>query len=216
MTMIETQPARETRGHDGDSGLSAQMLALLMRAGPADVASPAASAGQTVAGDMTVGRMTVGRVCEAEAGGAWRVAASSGGTVLARAAVSCLVKPQPDDLVQLYQTPAGCWVLAILERRGDASAVALDFGGSSVRLLARNVYVQALDQLSLEGARLESRANVVTQAAAERHAHVSGTDATHAGNAFVHAERHLGVHAGSAVVTAQALLKMDAGQIHMG
>ncbi|WP_407655537.1 DUF3540 domain-containing protein [Burkholderia alba] len=200
MTMVETQPVRETRVHD-DDGLPEPMRALFRRAGPPD-----ASAGE----------MTVGRVRDAAQDGAWRVAAASGDAVLARVAVSCLVKPQPDDLVQLYRTPAGCWVLAILERGGDLSDVALDFGAAGVLLQARDVRVQARDQLSLEAARLESRADVVTQAAAERHARVSGTDATHAGNTFVHTERHLGMHAGSAVVTAQALLKIDAGQIHMG
>ncbi|TCW77481.1 type VI secretion protein [Burkholderia sp. SRS-46] len=199
MTIPQSPDVSETRARD--SGLQEPMPTLLKR--------------QVAAGP--VGYVTIGRVGETALDGAWWVATEPGGEPrLARTAVSCLVKPQPDDLVQLYLAAGGCWVLAILERRGDAASVALDFGKASVLLQAHDVRVQAHDRLDLEAAHIASRAEVVTQAAAERHAHVSGTDAMHAGNTFIHTERHLGVHAQSAVVTADALLKMDAGQIHMG
>ncbi|WP_264299678.1 DUF3540 domain-containing protein [Burkholderia sp. Z1] len=176
---------------------------------------PAPLKRQVAAG--SVGYVTIGRVREAALDRAWWVVTEPGGAPrLARAAISCVIKPQPDDLVQLYQAAGGCWVLAILERRGDAASVALDFGAASVSLHARDVHVQARDRLDLEAAHLASRAEVVTLAAAERQAHVSGTDATHAGSTLVHTERHMGLHAQSAAVTAEALLKMDAGQIHMG
>ncbi|WP_126284132.1 DUF3540 domain-containing protein [Burkholderia stagnalis] len=203
MAIFETRPARKTRVENSDDDLSESMRALLQRAA-VSAAEPSM-------------RMTVGRVCAAAVDGAWRIAVEpDGAMLLARVAVSCVVQPQPDDLVQLYQAAGGCWVLAILERRGDAASVALDFGAASVSLHAHHVRVQARDRLDLEAAHLASRAEVVTQAASERQAHVSGTDATHAGNTFVHIERHMGLHAQSAVVTAEALLKMDAGQIHMG
>ncbi len=199
MTIFQSPDANETRTRD--SGLQEPIPTLLKR--------------QIAAGP--VGNMTIGRVSESALDGAWWIATEPGGAArLARTAVSCLVQPQPDDLVQLFQAAGECWVLAILERRGDTASVALDFGTARVLLKAHDVRVQAHDRLDLEAAHLASRADVVTQAAAERHAHVSGTDATHAGNTFIHTERHLGVHAQSAVVTADALLKMDAGQIHMG
>ncbi|WP_437341072.1 DUF3540 domain-containing protein [Burkholderia lata] len=199
MTILQSPDVSEARARD--SGLQDPVPTSLKRpvaAGP-------------------VGYMTIGRVSEPALDGTWWVTTEPGGAPrLARTAVSCLVKPQPDDLVQLYLSTGDCWVLSILERRGDAASVALDFGKASVLLQARDVRVQAHDRLDLEAAHIASRAEVVTQAAAERHAHVSGTDAMHAGNTFIHTERHLSVHAQSAIVTADALLKMDAGQIHMG
>jgi Protein of unknown function (DUF3540) len=195
--------ARGQQVDPSDGEMPEPMRALLKRAAAPFSPGPA-------------GRVSVGRVTGEETDGRWRIDVEPGGVLLARQAVSCVVRPQPDDLVQLYQAADGCWVLAILERRGDAADVVLDFGAAEVLLQAQDVRVQARDRLGLEAAQLSSRAEVITEAAAERHAHVSGTDATHAGNTFVHTEGHLGMHAQSAVMTAKALLKMDAGQIHVG
>ncbi|KWO84582.1 hypothetical protein WM31_22940 [Burkholderia ubonensis] len=201
MTMTILQPADACEARIRDNGLREPMPAPLKR--------------QVATG--SVGYLTIGRVSESALDGVWWVATEPGGEMrLARTAVSCLVAPQPDDLVQLYQAAGDCWVLAVLERRGDAASVTIDFGTASVLLQAHDVRLQAHDRLDLEANHFVSRAEVVMQAAAERHAHVSGTDATHAGNTFMHTERHLGVHAQTTVVTAEALLKMDAGQIHMG
>ncbi|AOJ83237.1 MULTISPECIES: DUF3540 domain-containing protein [Burkholderia] len=158
------------------------------------------------------------------AAGEWPVAVQPGVVLRARKAVSCVVAPEPGDLVQICREGEHCWVLAVLERgaaggekRGEKNReVLLDFGDAHVALRARDVRVEARDRLSLEAAQLASRAQVVTQAAAERQTHVSGTDATHAGSTVVHTERHMAMHAKSAVVTAASLLKIDAGQIHMG
>ncbi|WDD90516.1 DUF3540 domain-containing protein (plasmid) [Burkholderia sp. FERM BP-3421] len=201
--MIETRMVRERQVESSEDEMPEPMRTLLKRS--AAPFSPGAA-----------GRMSIGRVTGAESDGLWRIVVEPGCALYARAAVSCIVRPQADDLVQLYQAADGCWVLAILERRGDAADVVLDFGAAEVLLQAQDVRVQARDRLGLEAAQLSSRAEVITEAAAERHAHVSGTDATHAGNTFVHTEGHLGMHAQSAVVTAEALLKMDAGQIHVG
>lgn len=161
---------------------------------------------------------------ERTAAGEWRVALRPDVVLRAKKAVSCVVAPQAGDLVQICREGERCWVLAVLERdaAGDETndkttdEVTLDFGDAHVALRARDVRVEARDRLSLEAAQLASRAQVVTQAAAERQTHVSGTDATHAGSTLVHTERHLAMHAKSAVVTAASLLKIDAGQIHMG
>jgi len=110
----EMQPGRETKVNERDKEISAPLLALFTR----------------------TDHLTIGRVCGSEDHGVWRISALPGDTVLARVAVSCLVKPQLDDLVQLYQTARGCWVLAILERSGDAEAVVLDFGAASLRIQA--------------------------------------------------------------------------------
>lgn len=197
MTVLRSVPVSKTSVCDSE--MSEMMTTLLRHQGSTD----------------PVGRMTVGHVIDF-ADDAWWVVVESGERVRATVAVSCLVKPKPDDLVHLYRMPGRCWVLAILERHGESRDVALDFGSASVRLHAQDVEVHARDRVHIEAAHLESRASVVTQTAKERHAHVSGTDATHAGNAFVHAERHMSLHAKSAVVKSESLLKMDAGQIHMG
>ncbi|KVS54937.1 type VI secretion protein [Burkholderia cepacia] len=146
----------------------------------------------------------------------WLVTIDAGLQLCARAAVSCIVLPEPGDLVQICVDGERCWVLAVLERREAGNGLALDFGDAHVTLRARDMRVEVRDELSLEAARFASRAQVVTQAAAERQTQVSGTDATHAGSTIVHTERHLAMHAKSAFVTASALMKIDAGQIHMG
>lgn len=198
MTILPLRPVRERPVHDGAAPHGITV--------PFERPEPVAAVGFT----------TVGRVSSMAPDGACWVDAEPGDVLLTRVAVSCIVKPQTGDLVQLYRTSNGCWVLAILERRDDGKDVELDFGASSVLLQAHDVRLEARDRLTLEAAHLASRAAVVTQAAAERQTHVSGTDSTHAGNAFVHAERHLGLHAKSAIVKSESLLKIDAGQIHMG
>ncbi len=203
MSLIETRVVRERPVESSEDEIPEPMRTLLKQSAGSFSTSAA-------------GRMSVGRVTGTESDGLWRIVVEPGCALYARAALSCVVRPQPDDLVQLYQAAGGCWVLAVLERGGDTADVVLDFGAADVLLQGENVRVQAHDRLALEAAQLSSRAEVITEAAAERHAHVSGTDATHAGNTFVHTEHHLGMHAQSAVVTAEALLKMDAGQIHMG
>ncbi|APA88728.1 DUF3540 domain-containing protein [Paraburkholderia sprentiae WSM5005] len=148
--------------------------------------------------------------------GTWLVTIRPGMQLCAKPAVSCIVVPQPGDLVQICVDGERCWVLAVLERRDAGSELALDFGDAPVTLRAREMRVEVSDGLSFEAARLTSRAQLVTQAAAERQTRVSGTDTTHAGSTIVHNERHLAMHAKSAFVTASALMKIDAGQIHMG
>jgi len=204
MTAFQITNAGETRIKKNGKELSEPMATMLRRSG--------------AVGSM--GNFTIGHIGMVAADGAWWVATDSGGHVSARVAISCIVKPQLGDLVQMYRTALGSWILAILERRNEGSDVGseivLDFGMAGVQLQARDVRVQAHEQLTLEAARFASRAEVVTQTASERHVRVSGTDATYAGNTFIHTERHLGLHATSAVLKAEALLKMDAGQIHMG
>jgi len=150
----EMQPGRETKVNERDKEISAPLLALFTR----------------------TDHLTIGRVCGSEDHGVWRISALPGDTVLARVAVSCLVKPQLDDLVQLYQTARGCWVLAILERSGDAEAVVLDFGAASLRIQAHGMLLQASDRLDFEAVQIASRADVVTEVAAERYTHVRGTE----------------------------------------
>ncbi|UEP23065.1 DUF3540 domain-containing protein [Burkholderia ambifaria] len=201
---------------DADTDASRAALAEIMRgarSGSAD-ASPAPCAATLLA--RIEGEHT--------AAGEWRVALHPDVVLCAKKAVSCVVAPQAGDLVQICREGERCWVLAVLERdaAGDEAngrttdEVTLDFGGAHVALRARDVRIEARDRLTLEAAQLASRAQVVTQAAAERQTHVRGTDATHAGSTLVHIEGHLAMHAKSAVVTAASLMKFDAGQIHMG
>ncbi|KVQ20004.1 DUF3540 domain-containing protein [Burkholderia ubonensis] len=200
MTVLQSNRTSATSTYGGDDGSSAPMAKLLKRPDAA----------------MSDGRMTMGRIGAAATDGAWWVVMETNDPVLAHVAVSCVVKPRCGDLVQLYRAPVGCWVMAILERSDETSGVVLDFGQDSVRLQARDIHVQASDRLNLDAVIFESRANVITQAAKERHAHVGGTDVTHAGNTFIHTERHIGLNAKSAALKSESLLKIDAGQIHMG
>ncbi|WGS47485.1 DUF3540 domain-containing protein (plasmid) [Burkholderia sp. JSH-S8] len=200
MTVLQSNRASGTSIYGNDAGSPEPVAVLLKRPDTA----------------LSDGRMTIGRISAAATDGAWWVVVDSNNPVLTRVAVSCVIKPQRDDLVQLYWTPVGCWVMAILERSDETSDVVIDFGKDSVRLNAHDIHVQVSDRLNLEAVNLESRANVITQAAAERHAHVSGTDVTHARNTFIHTEMHMGLNAKSAALKSESLLKIDAGQIHMG
>ncbi|NOK50272.1 DUF3540 domain-containing protein [Burkholderia thailandensis] len=203
------------RGSDAEAGAHALPADMSARGWVREPALPANAAAATLLARIEG---------ERTAAGEWRVALRPDVVLRAKKAVSCVVAPQAGDLVQICREGERCWVLAVLERdaAGDETndkttdEVTLDFGDAHVALRARDVRVEARDRLSLEAAQLASRAQVVTQAAAERQTHVSGTDATHAGSTLVHTERHLAMHAKSAVVTAASLLKIDAGQIHMG
>ncbi|AGK49990.1 hypothetical protein BTI_5356 [Burkholderia thailandensis MSMB121] len=232
MSMQEMAVAHDALAYEGDDdSASRRALTRIMKGGgrdadasaraasadvPARESAPPANAAATTALARIDGERT--------AADEWRVALRPGVVLRAKKAVSCVVAPRAGDLVQICREGERCWVLAVLERGGASDEandrtndeVTLDFGDAHVALRARDVRVEARDRLSLEAAQLASRAQVVTQAAAERQTHVSGTDATHAGSTVVHTERHMAMHAKSAAVTAASLLKIDAGQIHMG
>ena len=63
---------------------------------------------------------------------------------------------------------------------------------------------------------VSSRAQRITHAAVDRQSKISGTDTTDAGNSLLYTEKHLTIHAKSTSITSSTLLKLDAGQIHMG
>ena len=133
-----------------------------------------------------------------------------------KAALSCLIQPQAGDLVQVLQTQAQCWVLAVLERDTPQQALQLDFGTQAVSINAQQVSFNVAEQLQFKAEEIRAEANVLIQAAADRQSHISGTDTTYAGSVALKAERHLGIHAGMANLKAKSLLKIDAAQIHMG
>ncbi|SMG61227.1 DUF3540 domain-containing protein [Paraburkholderia susongensis] len=163
------------------------------------------------------GQMPTGRVSGAEmANGQWPVAINAEGIYPASVAFSCVVQPQRGDLVKLCFDDRRCWILAILERSDALEALTLDFGARRVVLRAHDVRMEARNEVALDAAHIASRAEVITQVATERLTHVSGTDATHTGCMLSYAERHMGLHAKSATLTSSSLLKIDAGQIHMG
>ncbi|AOJ07428.1 DUF3540 domain-containing protein [Burkholderia mayonis] len=226
MSMREMSAVQDTLAYEcDDDAASRHALTRIMKggarvcdAGPGahDVRAQAPSREPASSAPAAATTM-LARVGEARtAAGEWLVTVRPGVVLRAKKAVSCVVAPHLGDLVQICRDGERCWVLAVLERDEASDEVTLDFGDAHVALRARDVRVEARDRLSLEAAQLASRAQVITQAAAERQTHVSGTDATHAGSTVVHTERHMAMHAKSAVVTAQSLLKIDAGQIHMG
>lgn len=156
------------------------------------------------------------RVCaQGEGDGEWLVRLPTGALRQARAAFSCLVRPQRGDLVQLAASEEGCWVLAVLERPQPGGVCRLELGAASVQLHAAELHLCADGELSLNGQQLNSRAQAIATAAQERQTHIGGTDAAHCGSLLLHADRHMGLHAKSTALSSASLLKLDAGQIHV-
>ncbi|WP_082151181.1 DUF3540 domain-containing protein [Chromobacterium sp. LK1] len=156
-----------------------------------------------------------GRVDAAESS-ACRVRLVSGAALDARVAFGCQPRPQRGDLVQLALSDEACWVLAILERDDAMAHCVLDFGVASVQVQAGELRLHADGELSLHGRQLNSRAEQIGTRAQERQTHIGGSDLTQCGSQLLHVERHLGLHAASATLTSSSLLKLDAGQIHLG
>lgn len=207
-TSCEARPADA-----GETEASRAALTRIMQAAGTSVPMPPSPSPSP----LPSGTLTAARIAGAgPAAGDWRIAVPGGAMLNARTALSCIVQPQPGDLVQLYVDHDRSWVLAILERDAGAPSLTLDFGAADVLLQAQGLRLHARDRMTLEAAHLASRAGVITEAAAERQAHIGGTDATHAGNTLVHTERHMGLHATSTTITSASLLKIDGGQIHMG
>ncbi|WP_019103638.1 DUF3540 domain-containing protein [Chromobacterium haemolyticum] len=148
--------------------------------------------------------------------GECRVLLASGAALDARIAFSCQPRPQRGDLVQLAASDEGCWVLAILERGEPMTYCVLDFGAASVQVHAGELHLLAEGELSLQGRQLNSQAEQIGTRAQERQTHISGSDLAQCGSRLLQVERHLGLHAASTALSSASLLKLDAGQIHLG
>lgn len=183
-------------------------LQRLMQQGPQAAAQQhAARAAQVWVAILSHDRSSQGLIQVQDLAGLWRPV---------HRAHSCLVPPQPGDLVQLVQTETHCWVVAVLLSAHPEQGLVVDAKGQTLTLQAQNLHLRAADTLQQEADTSTSSARLCTQTSEERQTRVHGTDSTRACNILTHVQRHHSVHAGSATLTASSLLKVDAAQIHMG
>lgn len=193
-----------------NSGLSEAQLDLqrLMQQAPPAVAAPSvARPAQVWVGSLHHERSPQGLLQIQDLAGLWRPV---------QRAHSCLVPPQPGDLVQLVQTDNHCWAVAVLLSADPEQGLVVDAQGQTLTLQAQNLHLRADDTLQQEADTHTSRSRLCTHTSQERQTRVHGTDSTRASNLLTHVQRHHSVHAGSATLTASSLLKVDAAQIHMG
>ena len=165
-----------------------------------------------------------------------------GERVTACRAVSCLVEPEPGDLVLLGGAASRLYVLAVLERAGGAPvclAVAGDMeiaAGGRLALRSEALDVAAttgavtVGALSLAGGKVSVRFGAMTLVAdaieslvtrlmtrAKRsYRFVEESEQLRAADIDYRAEGHLHLRGETSTVQARVLVKMDANQIHMG
>lgn len=171
------------------------------------------------------------------------IVSRAGAPVAARRAVSCLVQPEPGDLVLLGGPEASLYVLAILERRGDRPlrlAVAGDMEiaaeGGRLTLGAETLVVNAekgqvaVRDLALSGGKvaarfgrialiadaIESLATRLLTRARRSYRFVEETEQLRAGDIDHRAGGHLHLRGETAALHAGLLVKVNASQIHMG
>lgn len=165
-----------------------------------------------------------------------------GERVTACRAVSCLVEPEPGDLVLFGGAASRLYVLAVLERAGGAPvclAVAGDMeiaAGGRLALRSESLDVAAttgavtVGALSLAGGKVSARFGAMTLVAdaieslvtrlmtrAKRsYRFVEESEQLRAADIDYRAEGHLHLRGETSTVQARVLVKMDANQIHMG
>lgn len=139
---------------------------------------------------------------------------SEGRHVNASVATSCIIRPIPGDLVSAVLAGDKAWVTSILER-DPVRAVELDLGRSALSIRAREISLEAGSELKLAAHKMSSESRVSIARCGDRFAHVDGTDSTQSRCTLLKATGHLGLHAGDARISAEALIKVDAGQVHM-
>ncbi|MBR0654356.1 DUF3540 domain-containing protein [Plastoroseomonas arctica] len=160
-----------------------------------------------------------------------------------RRALSCLVQPEPGDLVLLGGPATRPFVLAVLDRSGAAPLriavegnieIAADGGrltltGDAMVMAARTGHV-LVDDLALTGEKVTSRfgrISVVAEAieslvtrlltrAKRSYRFVEETEQLRAQNIDQRASGHLHLRGQTAVLHAGVVVKLDAAQIHMG
>jgi hypothetical protein len=175
--------------------------------------------------------------------GTMLVVLRDGARVTARRAASCLVQPEPGDLVLLGGSAARGYVLAVLERPGDRPlrlAVAGDMEiaaeGGRLTLGAETLVVEAetgqvaVRDLALSGGKVAARFRRITLVAdaieslvtrlltrARRsYRFVEETEQLRARDIDHRAGGHLHLRGETAALHAGLLVKVNASQIHMG
>lgn len=162
---------------------------------------------------------------------------------VARRAFSCLVEPAPGDLVLVAVADGERYILAVLERRGDAAlrmplaegasitaaAGRIDIAGATVavtadaaQLAATKLGVSAgrtdvrLGAVRLVAEAIESMAERVIGRFRRSYRFVEEGDHVRSRDIDHRASGHLHLRGDTAAVQAKALVKVQSGQIHLG
>lgn len=171
------------------------------------------------------------------------VVSTGQGLLQARLAVSCLVQPECGDTVLVALRGRQAYVLAVLERTGDAP-VAMQLPRSASLAVQGDLRLQATGTVSLQGEAveavaqrislvgkavhwladtLESTANRIKQVAdlwtvqaKSHHRHVEDMEMVRAGHIDMRAEQVMHLNAEHAVVKSRELVKIDGKQIQVG
>ena len=165
------------------------------------------------------------------------VALTSGGTCRATRALSCLVAPEPGDLVLVAMpgSSAVAYVLAVLEREEGAAVRMCVRSDAELRvegtlLLSAVKITMTANDLTVSSARalfelvrarvrlrtLDAVADRVLQRVKRAYRFIEESDHVRAGAIDYQARGTLALHAESTLVTAEGLTKLDASQIQLG
>ena len=166
-----------------------------------------------------------------------QVAADGGSVFQARRALSCLVDPEPGDRVLVARSRAGAeaYVLAVLEREGDAAVSLVSPRATELRSVGPLTIVApeatiATPVFSLQSAVAHLHATRVAsvlgavdvivdrlvQRAKQVFRVVEELDHLRAGQVDYEAKGTLSLHAENTTMTAEGLVKVDGEQIQLG
>ncbi len=145
-----------------------------------------------------------------------RVDIEGGQPLQATVAASCLLRPQPGDLVQLLLSRQGCWIVQVLERADPLAPHNLDWGDAEVHIHAGALRLHAERALQLQAREVHTRAESLQESAARKQSDIEGWSSTRAAFVELRGERQLSLFGGVATLRSDALLKIDGSQIHMG
>lgn len=160
--------------------------------------------------------IVIARLDQAVAGAAWRFTDSNGIAVLARKAATCVLTPNPGDLVQVLVEGKSAWIVAILEHAAPDAGRVVDFGDADVVVHAGSLEFQGRRRITHQAQELCSSSLLNREVSGEKSMHVRNAFFIHAGSMNVDVDRHLRVHSNLATITSEALLKLDGAQIHVG
>lgn len=145
-------------------------------------------------------------------------------------AASCLVSPQPGDLVSAVLCQHQVFVTAILQRQQPAAPLVLNSGNVPMHLLAPALEIHSPERVEIHTGHFSVVARlsqwvaktlhqvVDTLFVRAKHAHrqVENTDEVQARHISQHAEQSLLLNSRIGSLNASAVLRIDGGQIHMG
>jgi hypothetical protein len=151
----------------------------------------------------------------------------------ARAALSCLVKPETGDLVQLFHTGAQCFITAILHRaafeRADTTERRIDIavgGADTLQLNVRKLACVADESISLcagqsceiasPGGRVMLTARNLFTIASDNLVQQARTSLTQALNYSVKALELLHLKGRQQLISAETEIRLDGQYINMG